>query len=167
MYQFFRLQCPAVPRRLSLRPSAPSPGDTPCSPLTPGAAPGMPMQDLPYPTSRRKRQSTTGLTPLPFPSSTGTSWPRSPARPGDASPPPAAPAARGSRSHMPPQQPNNPSACNTAQFCLCNHNPFPFFPSVSFRHPGKGRERKQELTPSSALARECLCPALQRCPFRV
>lgn len=27
--------------------------------------------------------------------------------------------------------------------------------------------RKQELTPSSALARQCLCPVLQRCPVRV
>lgn len=122
MCQFFRLHCvsPAVPRRLSLR----------------GAAPEVPTEDLPYPkTSKRKRQSTTGLTPLPFPS---TSQPHSPARPGDASPPPAACSLR---SHVPPQQPNNPSACNTAQFCLCSHNPFPFFSSVSFRHPGKGREK--------------------------
>lgn len=107
--------------------------------------------------SRRKRQSTTGLTALPFPNSTcpcslqeglqsltSPSYQREPSQ--------QRWAACGLCSHMPPDQPNNTSACNTAQFCLCNHNLFPFF-SVSSTHPGKGRERKQELTLCSSLTR--------------
>lgn len=80
------------------------------------------------------------------------------------SPIPAAPAACRLHTHMPPHQPNNTSACNTAQFYLCNHNLFPFFISVCFRHPGKGRESQQELTLSSSLARTCIQLTLTRIP---
>ena len=83
----------------------------------------------------------------------------SPTRGSRRLPPPRSPSSLRS---VPPHQPNNTSACNTAQFCLCNHNLFPFFISVCFRHPGKGRESRQELTLSSSLARPCIQLTLPR-----
>lgn len=137
MCQFFRLHCgsPAVPRRLSLRPSALSQGDSPCSYM--GQHPRCPQRTCPTP----RRAGGRGRAPRAWPLCPSQARPSPTALRGLATPPPAAPAACGLRSHVPPQQPNNPSACNTAQFCFCSHNPFPFFSSVSFRHPGKGREK--------------------------